>query len=146
MSQMQTTPTGLSRRGALASVLAATVALPVSVSAIPHSKDTTILALCAEFWRVHEQARSSDYSIAHPFASQEQRQKEAEVDRLCLRESHIIRQLAETPASTFAGVKAKASLLQRFLPEFLDYSTLDDETAETELVMSLLADIAGGAA
>ncbi|WP_415491122.1 hypothetical protein [Acetobacter sp.] len=146
MSQIQTAPTGLPRRRVLASAFAATVIPPVTASTLPRTNDATVLALCAEFWRVHDQARSPVYSIAHPFGSQEQRQTEIELDRLCQLENGLIRQLAETPANTPDGVRAKASLLQRFLPEFLEYGALDDESVEMELVMGLLADIARGAA
>lgn len=147
MSQPTSHSPGLSRRGALASVLAATAAaLPVMASAASSGEDAALLAVCAEFWRVRKQIWSADYLVEHEFGSPEQKRQEAKLDRLCQQEGLLVRQLAQTPARTPAGLKAKATILQSLLPDIMRDCYLSDETAEYLLLMSLLADVAGGAA
>ncbi|MFT8850456.1 hypothetical protein [Acetobacter orientalis] len=143
----QTTAPSLSRRGALASVLAATAAaLPVMASATPSSQDATLLALSEAFGRVHKEIWSADYLAEHKFGSPEQKNLEAKLEQLCQQEGVLVRQLAQTPAHTQAGLKAKASILQTLLPDMMRDCYLSDDSGEFLLVMSLLQDVAGGAA
>ncbi|GAN64250.1 hypothetical protein AA0313_0104 [Acetobacter indonesiensis NRIC 0313] len=144
----QTTPhsPGLSRRGALASVLAATAAaLPVMASAAPSGEDAALLALCAELWRVHKQIGSADYLVEHEFGSPEQKRLEANLDQLCRQEDSLVKQIAQTVARTPSGLKAKATILQTLLPDIMRDCYLSDESGEFLLVMSLLGDLTGGA-
>ncbi|PAL24442.1 hypothetical protein [Acetobacter syzygii] len=146
MNQMQTAPTGLSRRGALASVLAATVAaMPVMACATTNA-DSTALALCAAFWRVHGRIKAMDTDPELPYGSPEQKRFEAKLAKLCGQEVNILSQLANTPAHTTAGQQGKAAILRAILPTaFADFD-LGIECEEIRLVMSLLDDLAGGLA
>lgn len=147
MNQMQTAPTGLSRRGALASVLAATVtALPVMACAATTNEDNAALALCAAFWRVHGHIRSMDADPELPYGSPEQKRFEVELAKLCWQEADILGQLASTPARTTAGQQGKASILRAILPTAFEDFDLGIECEEIRLVMSLLDDLAGGLA
>lgn len=113
MNQMQTAPTGLSRRGALASVLAATVAaMPVMACATTTNEDSAALALCAAFWRVHDRIRAMDTDPELPYGSPEQKRFEADLAKLCGQEVDILSQLANTPA----GQQGKAAILRAILP------------------------------
>ncbi|MFT9409839.1 hypothetical protein [Acetobacter fabarum] len=147
MNQMQTAPTGLSRRGALASVLAATVAaMPVMACATTTNEDSAALALCAAFWRVHGRIRAMDTDPELPYGSPAQKRFEADLAKLCGQEVNILSQLANTPAHTTAGQQGKAAILQAILPTaFADFD-LGIECEEIRLVLSLLDDLAGGLA
>lgn len=146
MNQMQTAPTGLSRRGALASVLAATVAAVPVMACATTNADSAALALCAAFWRVHGRIRAMDTDPELPYGSPEQKRFEAELAKLCWQEADILGQLANTPARTTAGQQGKASILRAILPTaFADFD-LGMECEEIRLVMSLLDDLAGGLA
>ncbi|CEF53894.1 hypothetical protein [Acetobacter ghanensis] len=146
MSQMQTAPTGLSRRGAIASVLAATVATMPVMACATTNEDSAALALCAAFWRVHGRIRAMDTDPELPYGSPEQKRFEAELAKLCWQEADILGQLANTPARTTAGQQGKASILRAILPTaFADFD-LGMECEEIRLVMSLLDDLAGGLA
>ncbi|WP_025860091.1 hypothetical protein [Acetobacter papayae] len=147
MSQIQHPSTGLSRRGALTSVLAATMtALPVMACAATTNEDSAALALCAAFWRVHGRIRAMDADPELPYGSPEQKRFEAELAKLCWQEADILGQLANTPARTTAGQQGKASILQAILPTALADFDLGAECEEIRLVMSLLDDLAGGQA
>lgn len=147
MSQPTSHSPGLSRRGALASVLAATAsAFSVMASATPNAQDATLLALSDAFWQVHNEIWSADYLTEHEYGSPEQKRLEAKLDHLCQQEGLLVRQLAQTPARTPAGLKAKATILQSLLPDIMRDCYLSDDSGEFLLVMSLLADVAGGAA
>lgn len=144
----QTTPhsPGLSRRGALASVLAATAAaLPVMASAASAGEDAALLALCAEFWRVHKHIKVLDEVPEYTFGTPHQKQHEAELAETCRREWEIMEQLVDTPAASQRGQQAKASILLAILPSSFDAFDLRFESDEIQLVMSLLKDVAGGA-
>ncbi|WP_215761308.1 hypothetical protein [Acetobacter sp. P1H12_c] len=144
MSQT-TQPSGLSRRGALASVLAATAAaLPVMASAAPHSQDAALQALSDAFWQVHNEIWSADYLAEHEYGSPEQKRLEAKLEQLCQQEGLLVKQLAQTPARTQSGLKAKAAILQSLLPDIMRDCYLSDDSGEFLLVMSLLGDLTGG--
>lgn len=146
MNQMQTAPTSLSRRGALASVLAATVAAVPVMACATTNTDSAALALCAAFWRVHGRIRAMDTDPELPYDSPEQKRFEVELAKLCWQEADILGQLANTPARTTAGQQGKASILRAILPTaFADFD-LSMECEEIRLVMSLLDDLAGGLA
>lgn len=136
----------LSRRGALASVLAATAAaLPVMASAAPHAQDASLLALSDAFWLVHNEIWSADYLAEHEYGSFEQKRVEAKLEQLCQQEGLLVKQLAQIPARTQSGLKAKAAILQSLLPDIMRDCYLSDESGEFLLVMSLLGDLTGGA-
>lgn len=144
----QTTPhsRGLSRRGALASVLAATAAaLPVMASAAPSGEDATLLALCAEFWQLQNHIKTLDEDPPYTFGAPEQKRHEAELSEACHRQWEILEQLVDTPATSQRGWQAKASILQEILPPSFDAFDLTFKSVEIQLVMSLLQDVAGGA-
>lgn len=144
----QTTPhsPGLSRRGALASMLAATAAaLPVMASAAPSGEDAALLALCAEFWRVQNHIKTLDEAPAYVFGTPHQKRHEAELSEACNRQGEILEQLVDTPAASQRGQQAKASILLTILPSAFDAFDLTFESNEIQLVMSLLQDVAGGA-
>lgn len=144
----QTTPhgPGLPRRSALAYVLAATAAaLPAMASAAPHAQDAALLALSDAFWRVHNEIKSADYLAEHEYGSPEQKRLEAKLDQLCQQEGLLVKQLAQTPARTQSGLKAKAAILQSLLPDIMRDCYLSDESGEFLLVMSLLSDLTGSA-
>lgn len=146
MSQIQPAPTGLSRRGALASVLAATVAAMPVMACAATKDDSAALALCAAFWRVHGRIRAMDTDPELPYGSPEQKRFEADLAKLCGQEVDILSQLANTPARTTAGQQGKAAILQAILPTaFADFD-LGIECEEIRLVLSLLDDLAGGLA
>lgn len=142
MSQIITS--GLSRRGALASVLAATAAaLPVIASAAPYAQDASLLALSDAFWRVHNEIWSADYLAEHEYGSSEQKRIEAKLEQLCQREGLLVKQLAQMPARTQSGLEAKAAILQSLLPDIMRDCYLSDDSGEFLLVMSLLGDLTG---
>ncbi|MCG4260284.1 hypothetical protein K6W36_06765 [Acetobacter senegalensis] len=144
----QTTPhsPSLSRRGALASMLAATAAaLPVMASAAPSSEDAALLALCAEFWRAQNHIKTLDEAPAYVFGTAHQKRHEAELSEACNRQWEILEQLVDTPAASQRGQQAKASILQEILPPSFDAFDLRFESVEIQLVMGLLQDVAGGA-
>lgn len=146
MNQMQTAPTGLSRRGALASVLAATVAAMPVMACAATKDDSAALAFCAAFWRVHGRIRAMDTDPELPYGSPEQKRFEADLAKLCRQEVDILNQLANTPARTTAGQQGKAAILRAILPTaFADFD-LGIECEEIRLVLSLLDDLAGGQA
>lgn len=137
---------GLSRRGALASVLAATAAaLPVMASAAPSSEDATLLALCAEFWQLQNHIKTLDEAPAYVFGTPHQKRHEAALEEACHRQWEILEQLVDTPAGSRRGQQAKASILQEILPPSFDAFDLRLESVEIQLVMSLLGDLTGGA-
>ncbi|MFS8369391.1 hypothetical protein [Acetobacter indonesiensis] len=143
----QTTPhsPGLSRRGALASVLAATAAaLPVMASAAPSGEDAALLALCAEFWQVQNHIKTLDEAPPYTFGTPHQKQHEAELAEACRREWVVMERLVDTPAASQRGQQAKASILLAILPSSFDAFDLRFESDEIQLVMSLLKDVAGG--
>ncbi|GAN60915.1 hypothetical protein ACI01nite_11900 [Acetobacter cibinongensis] len=147
MNQTSSHSPGLSRRGNLASVLAAAAAaMPVIASASPHAQDAALLAVSDAFWQIHNEIWSADYLTEHEYGSPEQKTVEAKLEQLCQQEGLLVRQLAQTPARTPAGLKAKATILQSLLPDIMRDCYLSDESAEFLLLMSLLADVAGGAA
>ncbi|KAA8383968.1 hypothetical protein FOH24_15380 [Acetobacter tropicalis] len=138
---------GLSRRGALASVLAATAAaLPVMASAAtPSSEDATLLALCAEFWQLQNHIKTLDEAPAYTFGSPHQKRHEAALEEACRREWEAMEQLVDTPAASQRSQQAKASILLAILPSAFDAFDLTFESNEIQLVMSLLQDVAGEA-
>ncbi|MFT8783424.1 hypothetical protein [Acetobacter syzygii] len=146
MNQMQTGPTDLSRRGALASVLAATVAAMPVMACATTNEDSAALALRAAFWRVHGRIRAMDTDPELPYGSPEQKRFEADLAKLCGQEVDILSQLANTSARTTAGQRGKAAILRAILPTaFADFD-LGIECEEIRLVLSLLDDLAGGQA
>lgn len=146
MSQIQTAPMSLSRRGALASVLAATMATVPVIACATTNADSTALALCAAFWRVHGRIRAMDADPKLSYGSPEQKRFEAELAKLCWQEADILGQLASTPARTTTGQQGKASILQAILPSAFEDFDLGAESSEIRLVISLLDDLAGGLA
>ncbi|GAA09523.1 hypothetical protein ATPR_2527 [Acetobacter tropicalis NBRC 101654] len=138
---------GLSRRGALASVLAATTAvLPAMASAAtPSGEDATLLALCAEFWQLQNHIKTLDDDLPYSFGTPEQKRHEAELSEACNWQWEILEQLVDTPATSQRGWQAKASILQEILPPSFDAFDLTFKSNEIQLVMSLLQDVAGGA-
>ncbi|OUI90028.1 hypothetical protein, partial [Acetobacter indonesiensis] len=87
----------LSRRGALASVLAATAAaLPVMASAAPSGEDAALLTLCAEFWRVQNHIKALDEAPPYTFGTPHQKQHEAELAEACRREWVVMERLVDT--------------------------------------------------
>ncbi|ATJ89974.1 MULTISPECIES: hypothetical protein [Acetobacter] len=145
----QTTPhsPGLSRRGALASVLAATTAvLPAMASAAtPSGEDATLLALCVEFWQLQNHIKTLDEAPPYTFGTPHQKRHEAALEEACHRQWEILEQLVDTPAGSRRGQQAKASILQEILPPSFDAFDLRLESVEIQLVMSLLGDLTGGA-
>lgn len=138
---------GLSRRGALASVLAATAAaLPAMASAAtPSGEDATLLALCAEFWQLQNHIKTLDEDPPYTFGTPHQEQHEAELAKACNRQWELMEVLVDTPAASQRGQQAKASILQEILPPSFDAFDLRFESVEIQLVMSLLQDVARGA-
>ncbi|MCP1203172.1 hypothetical protein [Acetobacter oryzoeni] len=141
----QTVTAGLSRRGVLASVLAATTAaaLPVMASAAPHAQDAALLALSDAFWQVHNEIWSADYLAEHEPGSPEQKRLEAILDQLSEQEYGLMKQISQTPARSQLGLKGKADILLAVLPEVMRDCYLNEDSAELLLVMSLLQDMTG---
>lgn len=144
----QTTPhsPGLSRRGALASVLAATAAaLPVMAAASPSGADAALLALCAEFQGIDSQIKALDAGTAFVFGSPDTIRFEAELGRLCGLQNDLMGRIIKTPAQAQSGLKAKADILLGILEGAFEAFHLEFESDEIQLVMSLLKDVTGGA-
>ncbi|OUI80375.1 hypothetical protein [Acetobacter orientalis] len=144
MSQT-TQPSGLSRRSALASVLAATCAALPAVATAATGKDAALLALYRKFCRVNAQIQAIDDAPEYEFGSYEERQREARTNDLCRQEGQMVRKMAEIPACSPSGLKVKAAVLQTLLPGILRDCYIGEDSAEMHLVMSLLGDLTGGA-
>ncbi|WP_212374876.1 hypothetical protein [Acetobacter persici] len=142
MSQT-TQPSGLSRRSALASVLAATCAALPAVATAATGKDTALLALYRKFCRVNAQIQAIDDAPEYEFGSYEEQQREARTNDLCRQEGQMVRKMAEIPACSPSGLKVKAAVLQTLLPGILRDCYIGEDSAEMHLVMSLLRDLAG---
>ncbi|KAA8423949.1 MULTISPECIES: hypothetical protein [Acetobacter] len=137
------------RRVALTSVCALAAEATVGFAALKLSattdKDSALFALSDAFWRVHNEIWSADYLAEHEYGSPEQKRLEAKLEQLCQQEGLLVKQLAQVPARTQPGLKAKAAILQSLLPDIMRDCYLSDDSGEFLLVMSLLDDLTGGA-
>lgn len=136
---------GLSRRGALASVLAATAAALPAVAIAATGRDAALSALYRKFCHVNAQIRAIDDAPEYEFGSYEEQQREAAATSLCIQEGQIVSELAAIPACSPSGLKIKATVLQTLLPGILRDCDLNEDTAEVHLILSLLHDMTGGA-
>jgi hypothetical protein len=133
------------RRSALRVGFAATLAsLTVpSMAAAGSAADAELLLLCGEY---HSAKDELDALEAAPIASWENSATEAASDAAISRINEAMEAVGRLAAQTAVGVKAKASIIERELPYAVDVFALSAESPEIKLIMSLMADITGGAA
>ncbi len=125
-----------SRRAMLAGL--ATLSMTGAVQATGRS-DARLIGLCNEFMAIRHQ-------LNRPF---DLRPNEAGYEKailgqddLCEREGDILEEISELPSVTLAGLKAKAQVIQIYLPDHIADSEVETEQPEVQVVFSLLQDIA----
>lgn len=125
-----------SRRAMLAGLV--TLSMTGAVQASGRS-DARLISLCNEFTAIRHQLRQpfdlrpgdADYEAA--ISGQ---------DDLCEREGEILEEIGELSSITLAGLKAKAQVIQIYLPDHIADSEVETEQPEVQVMFSLLQDIA----
>lgn len=125
-----------SRRAMLAGLVTLSMAGSVQAMARP---DARLISLCYEFTTIRHQLNQS-----FDLRPDEEGYEAAllGLDDLCGREGEILEEISGLSAVTLYGLKAKAQVVEAYLPDHIADSQVETEQPEVQVVLSLLQDIA----
>lgn len=132
------------RRTLLTGAVAASIATATgSIAQAGTDPDAHLLHVCAKFNRTHATIQEIEAGPETEFGSPESIQKEKSLDHFVVREEQLLDQISELPALTHAGIIAKADVIRKYLPQYVDQYEADPESSQIRIVLSLMDDLLG---
>ncbi|GAD09846.1 hypothetical protein GFGA_1d0841 [Gluconobacter frateurii NBRC 103465] len=125
-----------SRRAMLAGL--ATLSMTGAVQAMERP-DVQLISLCDEFIAVRSQL---DTRSQYPIGSQAYLVELEKEESLCWLEIDLLGRISQISAQTIFGIKAKAKVVQIYLPSHIADCEVETEQPEVQVMFSLLQDIA----
>lgn len=105
--------------------------------------DAQLLQVCDQFNTTHTIIQKIEAGPETEFGSPESIQKEKSLDYFVVREEQLLDQISEMPAHTQAGILAKAGVIQKYLPQYVDEYEAAPESSQIRIILSLMDDLLG---
>lgn len=122
---------------------ASIIAASGSIAQARTDHDAQLLHFCAEFNRIHAAIQKIEDGPETEFGSPESIQKEKSLDHLVVREEQLLDQISEMAAYTHAGILAKADVIRKYLPQYVDQYEAEPGSSQIKIVLSLMDDLLG---
>lgn len=131
------------RRCVLTGIMAAPLLAVAPAVAAAHLDDAQLLHFCAEFNSTHATIKKIEAGPETEFGSPEDNQRQHSLDHFVIREEQLLDQISEISAHTHAGILAKAVVIRKYLPQYVDEYEADPESSQIRIVLSLMDDLLG---
>lgn len=130
------------RRSLFSGVIAASILAGTGgIAQAGTNQDALLLHVCAEFNRAYATIKEIEGEPETKFGSPENMQWEQRLDYFSLRAEQLLDQISEMPARTYAGILAKADVIRKYLPQYIDEYEAAPESSQIRIVLSLMDDL-----
>lgn len=124
--------------GAMAASIMSVLGASARASA---AQDATLIKTCAEFQQNRTKIEAVESEPPTEFGSEEDNQRAITLDYLVMKEEELLDRISEMSASTQKGILAKAGVIRKYLPQYVDEFEAAPESSPIKIVLGLMDDI-----